>query len=66
VHSLVILELSALKLIIDATADKLVDNTRKIFIKLDGRTGNPEGAWIGYVYGFKDVGKTSSANLNKF
>lgn len=40
----------------EATADKLVDNTRTIFIKLDERTKNPEGAWIGYVYGFKDEG----------
>ena len=55
-HSLVILELDALRLLIDATADELVDNTRTISIKLDGRTRNPEGAWIGYVYGFKDEG----------
>ena len=36
------------------TADKLIDNTRTIFIKLDEKTRRPENAWIGHVYGFKE------------
>jgi hypothetical protein len=37
-------------------AGRLVDGARTIFIKLDGKNREPEKAWIGYVYGFKDVG----------
>ena len=40
----------------EVTPDKLVDYTRTIFIKLNEKTKSPEGAWIGYVYGFKDEG----------
>jgi len=40
----------------EVTPDKLIDNTQTIFIKLNERTRSPEGAWIGYVYGFRDEG----------
>jgi hypothetical protein len=39
-------------LLIGVRPEELIENAKTLFIKLSGRYGPPEKAWIGYVYGY--------------
>jgi hypothetical protein len=48
----------------ELTAEKLVEKTPTLFIKLNEKTKKPEKAWTGYVYGFKEEGDRIRFKVN--